>query len=65
VSGAGAGAGAGAVVVAVESVVFVSPSLLPQEVTNRPKAKARMLSFTIFIIKFLMVVSIYTKNPKR
>lgn len=49
VAGAAAGAGAGAaIVVSVVSVLSVD-SLLPQEATKRPIARANMLNFTNFM----------------
>lgn len=49
VAGAAAGAGAGAAIVVSVVSVFSVDSLLPQEATKRPIARANMLNFTNFM----------------
>jgi hypothetical protein len=62
----GAGAAGAISVVAVVSVVSSVVSLLPQEATNRPIARARIPIFTNFMtLIFLVLFQIYSGKKKR
>jgi hypothetical protein len=53
------------VVADVLSAFPLVPFPLPQEAKKVARVKASMLSFTIFIILFFMVMSVYTANKEK